>query len=288
MLVFCEFWYKINMKKIALITGASSGIGNEVALKLIDEGYTVYGAARRTELMNDIVEKGGTALYLNLFDEKSIEECVNTIISKENKIDLLINNAGYGLGGGIEDISIEDAKKQFEVNVFGMIKIIQLVLPSMRKQKSGMIINVASMAGRFSSPFTGWYHASKYSVEALSDALRLEVEPFGIKVVIVEPGLIKTDWGIIHSKNIRKFSGNSEYSKYAKIAADYFEKSYGKKGSITKPTVISDLIIKIAKKKHPKPRYTKGKNAKIFLLIKKIVPDTIFDKLLKIAFYLKK
>lgn len=288
MLVFCEFWYKINMKKIALITGASSGIGNEVALKLIDEGYTVYGAARRTELMNDIVEKGGTALYLNLFDEKSIEECVNTIISKENKIDLLINNAGYGLGGGIEDISIEDAKKQFEVNVFGMIKIIQLVLPSMRKQKSGMIINVASMAGRFSSPFTGWYHASKYSVEALSDALRLEVEPFGIKVVIVEPGLIKTDWGIIHSKNIRSFSGNGAYAENAGIVADYFEKSYIKSKNISKPTVISDLIIKIAKKKHPKPRYTKGKNAKIFLLIKKIVPDTIFDKLLKIAFYLKK
>lgn len=276
------------MKNVALITGASSGIGFDVALRLLEKGYTVYAAARRTELMEEIVQKGGNSIYLDLNNDSSITACVNEILKKEGKIDLLINNAGYGLGGSLEDIPLEKAKQQFEVNVFGMFRIIQLVLPSMRNQKSGKIINVSSMAARFSTPFTGWYHASKYSVEALSDALRLEVKEFGIKVVIVEPGLIKTNWGIIHSDNINKYSSSSAYARHSKDVSDYFRNSYTKSKSITKPETISKLIVKIAFKKNPRPRYLKGKNAHIYIFIKSVLPAAIYDIFLELRFLLER
>lgn len=276
------------MKNVALITGASSGIGFDVALRLLEKGYTVYAAARRTELMEEIVQKGGNSIYLDLKNDSSITACVNEILKKEGKIDLLINNAGYGLGGSLEDIPLEKAKQQFEVNVFGMFRIIQLVLPSMRNQKSGKIINVSSMAARFSTPFTGWYHASKYSVEALSDALRLEVKEFGIKVVIVEPGLIKTNWGIIHSDNINKYSSSSAYARHSKDVSDYFRNSYTKSKFITKPETISKLIVKIAFKKNPRPRYLKGKNAHIYIFIKSVLPASIYDIFLELRFLLER
>ena len=169
-----------------------------------------------------------------------------------------------------------------------MFRIIQLVLPSMRNQKSGKIINVSSMAARFSTPFTGWYHASKYSVEALSDALRMEVKKFGIKVVIVEPGLIKTNWGVIHSDNIQKYSGSTAYAEYAKDVSDYFKNSYTKSKFITKPEIISKLIVKIAFKKNPKPRYIKGKNAHTYIFAKSVLPTVIYDKFLTLRFLLER
>ena len=158
----------------------------------------------------------------------------------------------------------------------------------MRNQKSGKIINVSSMAARFSTPFTGWYHASKYSVEALSDALRLEVKEFGIKVVIVEPGLIKTNWGIIHSDNINKYSGSGAYARHSKDVSDYFRNSYTKSKSITKPETISKLIVKIAFKKNPRPRYLKGKNAHIYIFIKSVLPAAIYDIFLELRFLLER
>lgn len=265
------------MNKIALVTGASSGIGLDASLRLIQQGYTVYGAARRTELMKSIVDNGGHALYLDLFDQKSIDECVKTILDKEGKIDLLVNNAGFGLGGSIEDIPIEEAKKQFEVNVFGLASLIQKVLPSMREQHSGRIVNISSIAGRFSSPFTGWYHGTKYCLEAISDALRLEVKPFGIKVVLIEPGMIQTDWGVIHGRNIRKYSGQTAYSKNANTVSDYYESKYETKKNLSDPRVITKQIIKAATAKNPKRRYVAGKFAKPYVFFKRILPDGIFD-----------
>lgn len=266
------------MNKVALVTGASSGIGLDTCLRLIQKGYTVYGAARRIELMKEIEEKGGTALHLDLFDENSIKKCVDTILSKEGKIDLLVNNAGFGLGGSIEDIPLEEARKQFEVNVFGLISLIQKVLPSMRNQRSGKIINISSMAGRFATPFSGWYHGTKYCVEALSDSLRLEVAPFGIKVVIIEPGLIQTDWGVIHGKNIRKYSENTAYIKNASAAAKYYEDGYVNKKNLSSPSVISKLIVKAAVKKNPRRRYAAGKYSKSYIFFKKILSDRMYDK----------
>lgn len=265
------------MKKVALVTGASSGIGLDVAKRLIDCGFMVYGAARRTEKMTPIEEKGGKIVFLDLLDDSSIESCVSEIIKNEGRIDLLVNNAGYGLGGSIEDVPVEEVKKQFQVNFFGMVKLIQLVLPIMRKNGSGKIINVSSIAGKFSSPFSGMYHASKYSVEAFSDALRMELKPFGIKVILVEPGLIKTDWGIIHGNNIRKYSGSGAYGEKALKVAAYYEKEYSSDKKLTPPEVIAKVIVKASVTKNPKRRYAAGKNALLFLFLKAILPSCIYD-----------
>ena len=248
------------MNKVALITGASSGIGLETALSLLKKGFTVYGAARRLSLMKKIEENGGTILYLDLTDDNSIETCVKTIIQKEKQIDILINNSGYGLGGSIENVPIEQAKKQFEVNVFALIRLTQLVIPYMKKSPSSRIINISSMAGRFSSPFLGWYHASKYAVEALTDSLRLELSSIKIKAVLIEPGLIKTPWGTIASESIRENTKNTIYENAALNVSNFYEKNYSlQNGSASNPTVISNAIIKAVCAKNPKTRYSIGK-----------------------------
>lgn len=263
-------------KKVVLITGASSGIGLDVAKRLLSLGYIVYGAARRIELMKDIEEKDGHALFLDLTSEQSICECVDKIIKKEGKIDVLVNNAGYGLGGALETVPISDAKNQLEVNIFGLARLTQLVLPFMRENKYGRIVNISSIAGKFSSPFLGWYHVSKYAVEAYSDALRMEVKKFGIKVSIIEPGLIQTDWGLIAEKHIRKYSEKTVYEKDGKIVGDFYNHYYeGKKASDI--SVVSKTIIKAITSKRPKLRYNPGKFSKLFTFTAKIVPDFLLD-----------
>lgn len=272
------------MNKVALITGASSGIGLETALSLLKKGFTVYGAARRLSLMKKIEETGGTILYLDLTDDNSIETCVKTIIQKEKQIDILINNSGYGLGGSIENVSIEQAKNQFEVNVFALIRLTQLVIPHMEKSSSSRIINISSMAGRFSSPFLGWYHASKYAVEALTDSLRLELSSFKIKTVLIEPGLIKTPWGTIASDSIKENSRNTIYENDAQNVSKFYEKNYSlQNGSASNPSVISNAIIRAVCAKNPKTRYSVGKYSKLFIFTKKILPDRLFDFLVKKA-----
>ena len=201
------------MNKVALVTGASSGIGLETTLALLKKGFTVYGAARRLSLMTEIQENGGNILYLDLTDDDSIQSCVKKIAEKEGRIDVLINNSGYGLGGSVENVSIAQAKSQFEVNVFALVRLTQLVLPYMEKSSSSRIINISSMAGRFSSPFLGWYHASKYAVEALTDSLRLELSSLKIKAVLIEPGLIKTPWGNYCCNSIKENCKNTVYEK---------------------------------------------------------------------------
>ena len=265
------------MEKVALVTGASSGIGLDTAFKLLKKGYKVYGAARHTDLIKPIEEKGGKALYLDLTDPESITQCVKTIVEEEGRLDILINNAGYGLGGPLECVPIEEAKRQFEVNVFGLAEMTRAVLPVMRAQRSGKIINISSVAGRFSSPFLGWYHATKYSVEALSDTLRLEVRPFGISVVLIEPGMIKTPWGKIAADNLRKYSQDTAYSQNASNVADFYDKNYSEKGHISGPEVISNTILKACQKKHPKARYLAGKNAKTIVNLRKMLSDRAYD-----------
>lgn len=185
------------MKKVILLTGASSGIGYQTAEDLAGQGHIVYGAARRLDAMEPLKAKGVKPIYLDVTDGDSIKKAVDTIIKNEGRIDVLVNNAGYGSYGALEDVSMEEARAQFEVNVFSLAELIQLVLPHMRKQKSGRIINVSSMGGRLTTYFGAWYHATKYAVEALSEALRMETSDFGIDVSIIEPGGIKTDWGFI-------------------------------------------------------------------------------------------
>lgn len=275
-------------KRVALITGASSGIGLNTALRLIDLGYIVYGAARRTELMQPIQDAGGHVISLDFYNEASVQKCIDSIIQQTGRIDILVNNAGFGLGGNIESVSMEEAKKQFEVNVFGLTHITQLVLPYMRKQRYGRIINISSIAGKFSSPYMGWYHASKYSVEALSDALRMEVKPFGIKVSIIEPGLIKTDWGKIAANHIIEATEKTDYEVFGKNTANFYKHFYCSNYRISTPACVAGKIVKASTAKNPKKRYRVGKFSNLLVLARNVLNDDAMDSLIALAYGLKK
>ena len=212
------------MKKVILLTGASSGIGYQTTENLAKEGHVVYGAARRIEKMETLKQFGVKPIYLDATDEESIKSAIDTIIGNEGRIDVLINNAGYGSFGAVEDVDISEAKMQFEVNLFGLARLLQLVLPHMRKQKSGRIINVSSMGGRLTTYFGAWYHATKYALEAFSDALRMEVSDFGIDVSLIEPGGIKTDWGIIAANKLANSAKGGAYEKEAMKTAKGMKK----------------------------------------------------------------
>ena len=175
-----------------------------VAQKLKSAGFKVYAAVRRVDRMADLEKDGITPAALDLTRDGSIAACVNTILSKEKSIDVLVNNAGYGSYGAIEDVPLEEGRRQFEVNLFGMARLIRLVTPAMREQHYEKIVNISSMGGKIWTKFGGWYHATKYAVEGLSDCLWMELQPFGIDVVVVEPGGIKTDWGLIAAENLKK------------------------------------------------------------------------------------
>lgn len=277
----------MSQKKVILVTGASSGIGLDTAIRLLKKGCIVYGVARRIELLSKLEEFGGHALFLDLNDDASIENCVQSVIKSEGKIDILINNAGYGLGGAIEMVSIKDAKEQFQVNVFGLARLCQLVIPYMREQHSGRIINISSIAGLFSSPYLGWYHASKYSVEALSDALRLEVAQFGIKVSIIEPGLTGTNWGVIAAKGIRKNSEKTFYELSGGKVAHFYEHFYENGNNITKASSISKKIEHACFASHPKLRYPVGKFSTMFILFSRIFGGGTLDFFKRLIFRIR-
>jgi len=268
------------MKKIILITGASSGIGKTTALDLLKEGHIVYGAARRVDKMQDIVKAGGFSLELDVTKEEQIQNAIKTIISAHGRIDVLINNAGFGMYGAMEDTSLDDARYQFEVNVFGLARVTQLVLPHMRAEKSGRIINVSSMAGKVYMPFGAWYHGTKHCIEGWSDCLRVELKQFGIDVVIIEPGIIETEFDDVMLEPMLQRSGNGPYSDMAHKIAEATKKNYTP-GNASPTSVISNLIVKAIKAKRPRTRYAAGKLAKPIMFIRKYFGDRIMDKALK-------
>ena len=267
-------------QKVILITGASSGIGKETALTLIKEGHMVYGAARRVEQMQNLVDAGGHALQMDVTDESQIVAGIRQIVEEQGKIDVLINNAGYGLYGAVEDISIGDAKRQFEVNIFGLARVTKEVLPHMRKQNSGKIINISSMGGKMYTPLGAWYHATKHALEGWSDCLRIELKQFNIDVVIIEPGAIATEFGDVMYAPMLKNSGEGPYSQLAKNMAKTTKESYEKKGAASPPSVIANVISKAIRSGKPKTRYVAGKMAKPLMWIRKYMGDRVFDKAL--------
>ena len=205
--------------RTALVTGASSGIGETTALRLLELGFTVYGAARRVERMSALADAGVKILKMDVTDDASMVSGIEQIIAETGRVDVLVNNAGYGSYGALEDVPMSEAKYQFEVNVFGLARLTQLVLPHMREQRSGHIVNVSSVGGKIYEPLGSWYHATKFAVEGLSDSLRLELKPFGIHVVVIEPGAIKTEWSGIAADGLVKTSGDTAYAEQAKNGA---------------------------------------------------------------------
>jgi len=265
------------MKKVVLITGASAGMGKETAALLVKNGYTVYGAARRADKMKDLEKLGVKILEMDVTDDESVVKGVNQIISSEKQIDILVNNAGFGSYGAIEDVSIKDARYQLEVNVFGAARLTQLVLPYMRKNKYGKIVNISSVGGKMATPFGGWYHASKFALEALSDSLRNEVKQFGIDVIVIEPGGIKSEWGGIAFESLVKTSGNTAYKEMAGQFAEAFK---GTESKNPEPGIIAELIKTAIESKNPKTRYVAGYMAKPAIFFRKILSDKQMDKMM--------
>jgi len=185
------------MAKTVLITGASSGIGEDAVKGLLAAGHIVYAAARRVDRMQPLADAGARVFSLDVTDDEAMTIAVKTILQEAGHIDVLINNAGYGSYGALEDVPLDEARRQFDVNIFGLARLIQLVLPSMREHRSGRIVNVSSIGGEFGEPFGSWYHATKFALEGLSDSLRMELHPFGIDVVVIQPGAILTEWNSI-------------------------------------------------------------------------------------------
>lgn len=267
-------------KPVALVTGASSGMGKDFALRLLREGYAVYGAARRIDRMDEIVRAGGAAIFMDMTDDASIVAGVESILHETGRIDVLINNAGYGQYGAIEDVPMDLARRQMDVNLFGLARLTQLCLPHMRARKSGHIINISSVGGKIFTPLGGWYHASKFALEGWSDVLRNEVRAFGIAVVVIEPGGIETEWGGIASAEAQRLSGSGPYGGL--VAA--FARAQAQMRAAPPPSVISDLVIRAVKSRQPKPRYAAGLMARPLLFLRRWLSDRMFDRVIALGF----
>ena len=261
--------------KTALVTGASSGIGEATALKLHELGYTVYGAARRTERLQQLATRGIQSLAMDVTDDDSMRAGVERVVAETGRLDVLVNNAGYGSYGAVEDVPLAEARRQFDVNVFGAMRLTQIVLPHMRQQRSGTIVNISSMGGKIYTPLGGWYHGTKFALEGLSDCLRMEVKPFGIDVVVIEPGGIKTEWGDIAAEALLAASGSGAYADQAKAMARTLSAEANRPRS--SPTVIADAIAKAVTARRPKTRYAVGFGAKPLIGLRRVLPDRAFD-----------
>jgi NADP-dependent 3-hydroxy acid dehydrogenase YdfG len=269
------------MPDTVLITGCSSGIGRATAERLNADGYTVYATARRPESISDLEAQGCRILPLDVTDEQSMESAVEQI----PEIDVLINNAGYSQSGAVESVPLEDVRKQFETNVFGLIRMCQLVLPGMRERGQGKIVNLSSMGGRLTFPGGGLYHASKYAVEAISDALRFEVRGFGVEVILIEPGLIKTGFGEVASGSVDKAQAGP-YAKFNQKVAEVTAGAY--EGPMLKlgggPEKVADAIAKALSAKHPKARYPVTPSAHLMIGQRRLTPDRVWDLMMRAQF----
>lgn len=268
--------------KVALVTGASSGIGESTALKLKELGYAVYGAARRVDRMRSLTKSDIRVLAMDVTDDASMQAGIDRIVAETGRIDVLVNNAGYGSYGAVEDVPMAEARAQFEVNVFGAVRLIQLVLPHMRAQRSGTIVNITSMGGKIHTPLGAWYHGTKFALEAISDCLRMEVAPFGIDVVVIEPGGIKTEWAGIAADKLRETSGHGAYAAQARAMAQSMVGEASVKRQ-SPPQLIADTIAKAAAASRPKTRYAVGFGARPMIFMRGILSDRAFDGFMRMA-----
>jgi NAD(P)-dependent dehydrogenase (short-subunit alcohol dehydrogenase family) len=275
-----------NTSKAVLITGCSSGIGEAAALRLARGGWTVYASARRPASIAHLAEAGCHTLALDVTDEDSMQAAVAEVTAAEGAVGVLVNNAGYSQGGALEQIPPETVRRQFETNVFGAIRMAQLVLPGMRAQRWGKVVNIGSMGGRLTFPGGGLYHATKYALEAISDALRFEVKGFGVDVVLVEPGLIVTDFAKNAVAASSQTLADGPYKDFdAKVAAltvDAYEGPMRHLGG--GPDTVAKAIEKAITRRRAPTRVTVTPSAKLTILQRRLTPDRVWDAMMRTQF----
>ena len=269
-----------------LITGCSSGIGRAAALSLHNAGFTVYATARRTETLTDLSDRGLRTLALDVTDEQSMTTAVATVEADAGPVAVLINNAGYGLYGPVEQLPMAEIRRQFETNFFGLVRLTQLVLPGMRRRGRGRILNVSSMGGRITLPGGAFYHASKYAVEALSDALRMEVAQFGIDVVLIEPGPVKTPWNDVAAGSLSTAgaaANGDAYREYkAAVGASFGRVQGGLFGRLgSTPEDIAKVITQAVTARRPRARYLINPVAKSLVAMNRVLPARAYDSMLR-------
>ena len=265
-------------QRTVLITGASSGIGKATAQLLLLHGWKVIAAARRTDEMTDLCASGAEIFPLDITDIQSRQSLVTHVHEQFGVLDALVNNAGFGEVGPIETMPIQSAQSLFEVNVFGLIGLTQMLLPEMRKRGKGVVVNLSSIAGRFVTPGAGWYGASKFAVEALSDALRLELHQFGIKVVIIEPGLIATRFESVAGKSMAEAQSNPAWAPMMKKVEENWQKGFKR---ASPADVVAETIQKALNARTPKARYRCGHRAES-AVIQRLLPTNLWDAILRI------
>lgn len=271
------------MSKVALVTGASSGIGESIALHLVATGWTVYAVARRVDRMAHLADRGVTTFAMDVTDDASMVAGVRRIIDEQGRLDALVNNAGYGSYGAVEHVPIDEARRQFEVNVFGLARLTQLVTPHMRRRGSGKIVNISSIGGKIYEPLGAWYHATKFAVEGFSDSLRLELAPFGIDVVIIEPGPILSEWNAIARESMVERSRGTVYEGRARRLAAMFERTDTPNRS-SGPEAVAEKVLKALEAAQPAARYPAGKGARAIVTTRRLLPDRAMDFVLRRAF----
>jgi len=277
--------------RAVLITGCSSGIGHATAEHLNAKGWTVYATARRRESLADLEEAGCRTLALDVTDEDSMRRAVSEVEGKEGAVGVLVNNAGYSQSGAVESVPIDAVRAQFETNVFGLIRMCQLVLPAMRAQGWGKIVNLSSMGGKLTFPGAAAYHATKYAVEAISDALRFEVGGFGVDVIIIEPGLIRTEFSTAAVQALPQAdsgeNGADPYAEFNAAVGAATVQAY-EKGPFARlggpPDAVARMIGKAISAKRPRTRYTVTPSAKVMLAQHALLPDRGWDAMMRSQF----
>lgn len=265
------------MARVAVVTGASAGIGAAAARRLHEAGFTVYALARRLDRMAPLAALGIHTARADVTDDADLVAFVDRVVAESGRIDVLVNNAGYGSFGAIEDVPMDEARRQFEVNVLGAARLCQLVLPQLRAQRSGRIINVSSVGAKMYQPLGGWYHATKYALEGLTDCLRVELKPLGIEVIIVEPGGVATEFPQVAAERLLATSGHGAYAHYAR---QYAASLNSEPTGISSPDVVARAIVRAATVRRPRTRYPVGRGAKAVVFARWLLPDRAYDRLL--------
>ena len=275
-----------SISKAVLITGCSSGIGRATAERLASRGWNVYATARNAQSIADLASRGCKTLALDVCDEASMRAAVEAVQLPEGAVGVLINNAGYALEGAFEEVPMTDIRRQFETNVFGLIAMTKLVLPAMRRQRWGRIVNLSSMGGKLTFPGGSYYHATKHAVEALSDALRFEVKGFGIDVIVIEPGPIKTRFGDTAVGSIAA-PKDSPYAAFNAVLEKQIREAY-EGGPMARfaapPEAVAEVIEAALASAHPKTRYKVTLAARVLMGLRRVLPDRAFDAFLRTQF----